>query len=106
MGVSFETCLRRRGDVLIGRRCYFLLRRYHDVPIRCRGDVPLRRFGDVPPRRRWVFYLKRTSDVAGACRETSLRCHYNVLLPYGFVLNMLQKRSIGINFWEVNTFSN
>ena len=55
------------------RRCYVLLRRRHDVPIRRRGDVPLRRFGDVPPRRRWVFHLRRTYDVAGTYRETSLR---------------------------------
>ena len=58
MGVSFETCLRRRGDVLMGRRCYVLLRRGHDVPIRRRGDVSLRRLGNVPPRRRWVFHLR------------------------------------------------
>ena len=60
MGVSFETCLRRRGDVLMGRRCYVLLRRRLDVSIRRRGDVPLRRLGDVPTRRRWVFHLGRT----------------------------------------------
>ena len=34
MGVSFETCLRRRGDVLIGRRCYILSRRRHNCPIK------------------------------------------------------------------------
>ena len=34
LGVSFETCLRRC--------CYVLLRRRHDVPIRCRGAAPLR----------------------------------------------------------------
>ena len=47
------------------RRWYVLLRRCHDVPIRCRGDVALRRLGDVPPRRCWVFHLRRTCDVAG-----------------------------------------
>ena len=52
------------------RRCYVLLRRPHDVPIRCRGDVPLRRLGDVPSRRRWVFQLRRNYDVitASCCR--------------------------------------
>ena len=74
MGVSFETCLRRREDALMGRRCYVLLRRRHDVPIRCRGDVPLRRLGDVPRRRRWVFHLRRNCDVAGTyVVPTSLR---------------------------------
>ena len=65
MGISFETFLRRRGDVLEGRRCYVLLRRRYDIPIKRRGDVPLRRLGDVPSRRRWVFHLGRTCDVAG-----------------------------------------
>ena len=41
MGVSFETYLRRRGDVLMGRRHYVPLRRRHDIPIRRREDVPL-----------------------------------------------------------------
>ena len=57
----------------MGRRCYVLLRRCHDVTIRCRGNVP--------PRRRWVFHLRRTCDVAGKYRETSLRRRYEVLLP-------------------------
>ena len=78
LGVSFETCLRRRVDALMRRRCCVLLRRCHDVPIRCRGDVPLRRLGDVPPRRRWVFHLRRTCDVTGTYRETSLRRRYDV----------------------------
>ena len=65
MGVSVEICLRRRGDLLMGRRCYVLLRRRHDVQIRRRRDVPLRRLGNVPPRRRWVFHLRRTCDIAG-----------------------------------------
>ena len=73
LGVSFETCLRRRGDALMGHRCYVLLRRRHDVPIRCRGDVPLRHLGDVPQRRCWVFHLRRKCYVAGTYRETSLR---------------------------------
>ena len=59
MGVSFETCL---------RRC---------------EDVPLRRLGDVPLRRHWVFHLRRTCDVTGTYRETSLLRRYDVLLPGG-----------------------
>ena len=82
LGVSFETCLRRCGDVQMGRRCYVLLRCRYDVPIR-RGDVPLRRFGDVPSRRRWVFHLGRTCDVIGTYRETSLRRRHDVLMPGG-----------------------
>ena len=57
MGVSFETYLRLRGDVLTEPR-YVLLRRRHDVPIKRRGDVLLRRLGYVPLRRRWVFHLR------------------------------------------------
>ena len=43
----------------MGRRCYVLLRRHHDVPI----------------RRRWMFHLRRTCDVAGTTDVimTSLR---------------------------------
>ena len=58
MGVSFKTCLRRRGDVMMGRHCYVLLRRRDDVPIRRRGDAPLRRLGDVLSRRHWVFHFR------------------------------------------------
>ena len=83
MGVSFETCLRRRGDVLMGRLFYVLLRRHYDVPIRCRGDVPLTRLGDVPSRRRWVLHLGHTCDVTGTYRETSLRRRQEVLMPGG-----------------------
>ena len=72
----FETSWRRT----VGRRCYVLLRRCHDVPIRRRGDVLLRRLGDVPTRRRWVFHLGRTCDVTGTYRETSLRRRHDVLL--------------------------
>ena len=85
MGVSFETWLRRRGDALMGRRCYNFLRHHHDVPIRCRGDMPLRRLGDVPRRRRCVFHLRRNCDFAGTYRETSLRRRYDVLLPGGYI---------------------
>ena len=77
MGVSFETCLRRRGDVLMGRRHYVPMGRHHDIPIRRREDVPLRRLGDVPLRRRWVFsfetYLRRNWDVQRDVVTTSLR---------------------------------
>ena len=82
MGVSFKTCLRRRGDKMMVRHCYVLLRRY-DVPIRRLGDAPLRRLGDVPSRRRWVFHLRRTCDVAGTYRETSVRRRHDVLVPGG-----------------------
>ena len=72
-GVSFETCLRHRGDALMGRCCYVLLRRHHDVPIRCHENAPLRPLGDVPPRCRWVFHLRRTC-LAKTCREASSSC--------------------------------
>ena len=83
MGVSFETCLRRRGDVMTGRHCYVLLRRRYDVPIRRRRDAPLRRLGDVPSRRCWVFHLRRTCDVAG---RTERRRH-DVFIPGGKLLS-------------------
>ena len=63
---------------MMGCRCYVLLRRRYDVPIRRRRDAPLRRLGDVLSRRRWVFHLRRTCDVAGTYRETSLRRRHNV----------------------------
>ena len=69
----------------MGRRCYAFLRRYHDVTIRHRGDVSRRRLGDVPARRRWVFHFRRTCDVAGTYRETTLRRRHDVLLPGGVV---------------------
>ena len=56
------------------------LRRRHEILIRRRGEVPLRRLGDVPLRRRWVFHLRRTYNVAGTYRETSLRRRHHVLL--------------------------
>ena len=67
----------------MGRRCYVLLRRRHNVPTRCRGDVPLRSLDNVPPRRCWVFYLRCTYDVAGTSRETSIQRRYDVLLQGG-----------------------
>ena len=80
---SFETSLRRRGNVLMGLRCYLILRCRQDVPIRCPEDVPQRSLDDITPRRRWWFHLRCTWDVAGTCRETSLWRHNNVLLPVG-----------------------
>ena len=79
---------------MMGRRCYVILRRRYDVPIRRRGDAPLRRLRDVPSRRRWVFHLRRTCDVAGTYRETSLRRRHDVLTPGGMYCH---STSIGIN---------
>ena len=81
MGVSFKACLRRRGDVMVGRLCYVIFRRRYGVPIRHRGDAPLRCLGDVPSRRRSVFHLRCGSNVTGTYRETSLRRPYDVLMP-------------------------
>ena len=94
MGVSFETCLRRRGDVLMGRRHYVPMRRRHDISIRRREDVPLRRLGNVSVRRRWVFHLRLTCDVAGTYRETSLRHLHDVLLRVG-LLNKVFSLELG-----------
>ena len=55
----------------MGRRCY--------VPLRRRHGVPIRRLGDVPPSRRWVFNFRRTCDIAGKYKETSLRRRHDVL---------------------------
>ena len=68
------------------RGCYVLLRLRHCVPIQCPGHVPLRHLGDDPRRRRFVFHLRHNRDVAGTYEETSLRRHYNVLLPGGNAL--------------------
>ena len=105
MGVSFETCLRRRGDVLIGRRYYVLLRRYHDAPLRCRGDVSLRHLRDVPTRRRWVFDLRRTCDVPGMYRETSLPRRYNVFLPGGKLIPELHLKQPGFTYSACGPFT-
>ena len=78
--------MRRRGDVMMGRRYYVILKRRYDVPIRRRGDAPLRRLRDVPSRRRWVFHLRRTCDVTGTYRETLLRRRHDVLMPGGNLL--------------------
>ena len=74
---------------MMGRRCYVLLRRRYDVPIRRRRDTPLRRLGGVPTRRRWVLHLRRTCDVAGTYRETSLRRRHDVLMPGGHCLPII-----------------
>ena len=86
MGVLFEACLNRRGDVLMGRPHYVPLSRRHNIPIRRREDVPLRHLGDVPLRRRWVFHLRRACDVAGTYKETSLRRRHDVSLSGGILL--------------------
>ena len=67
--------MRRRHDLP--------MRRHHDIPIRRREDVPLRRPGDVPLRHHWMFHLRRSCDVTGKYRETSLRRRHDVLLPGG-----------------------
>ena len=82
----------------MGRRCYVLLRRRHDVRIRCRGHAPLRRLGDVPRRRRWVFHLRRNCDVAGTYREMSLRRRYDVLFPGGLCTGHPTKEATDLFF--------
>ena len=72
----------------MGRHCFVFLRRRYDVPIRRRRDASLGRLGDVPSRRRWVFHLRRTCDIAGTYRETSLQRRHNVLMPSGLVLSV------------------
>ena len=64
----------------MGRHYYVPLRRRHNIPIRRREDELLRRLGDVPLRGRCVFHLRRTCNVAGTYRETSLRRPHGVLL--------------------------
>ena len=103
LGVSFETCLRRRWDVLMRHCCYVLLRCRRDVPI-TRGDVPLRRLGGIPTRRRWVFHLGHTCDVAGTYRQTSLRRRHDVLLPGGLFIRC-KKLNISLVFITQSYFS-
>ena len=67
----------------MGRRHYVPMGRHHDIPIRRREDVPL--------RRHWVFHLRRTCDVTGTYRETSLRRRHDVLLPGGQQLHVKPK---------------
>ena len=80
---------------MVGRRCYVHLSRRYDVPIRRRRDAPLRRLGGVLSRRRWVFHLRRTCDVTGMYRETSLRRRHNVLMSAGhkhILFDILRRR--------------
>ena len=51
LGVLFRTC----------RRCH------RDVPMRRCGYVQLRRLDNVALRHRWMFYLRRASDVVKTC---------------------------------------
>ena len=74
----FETCLKRRGDVLMGRRHYVPMKRHHDISVRRREDLPLTCFRDVPLKRCWVFHLRHTCDVTETYRETSLRRRHDV----------------------------
>ena len=78
LGVSFGSYRRRRRTVLMGRR----------------GYLPLRRLAEVPLRRHWVFHLRRTCDVAGTYKETSLRRRHDVLLPGGTLDIYGQKEKI------------
>ena len=63
----------------MGPHHYVPMRRHHEIPIRRREDVPLKRLGDVPLKRCWVFHLRRTCDVTGTYRETSLRHRHDIL---------------------------
>ena len=100
LGVSFETYLRHRGDVLMGRHHYVPLRRHQDIPIGRREDIPLRRLGYAPLRPRWVFHLGRNCDVAGMYRETSLRRRHDVLLP-GEKLIQNYQTNIRISYQQI-----
>ena len=93
LGVSFETNVRRRGDVLMGRRHYVSLRR-HEIPISYREDVPLRRLGDISLRRCGVFHLRRTFDVTETYRETLVRRRRDVLLPGGSYKAFLKNKKV------------
>ena len=76
----------------MGRHHYVLMRRHHDIPIRRREDLPLRRLGVIPPRRCWVFHLRRTCDVTGTYRKTSLRVgprSYLFQLPVTFIYHYI-----------------
>ena len=81
--VSFETCLRFRGEVLIGGRCYVLLRHCHDVSIRRHGHVPLihTRSTETSLDVSFETYLRRR----GSYRKTSLRSRHDVLLLSGVI---------------------
>ena len=72
----FETWYRRTD----GTSSLRLLETSSDIPLRSHENVPLRRSGDVPLRPRWVFHLRRTCDVAGTYKETSLWHRHDVSL--------------------------
>ena len=74
----------------MGRHHYVPLRRCHNIPIRRCEDVPLRHLSDVPLRHPWLFHLRRICDVAGTCRETSLRHRQEVLLMGGMRLQIYE----------------
>ena len=105
MGVSFETYLKRRGDVLMRRRHYVPLRRRHDIIIRLREDVPLTRLRDVPLRRRWVFHLTLPATSLGRTErrryDVSTTSFYRVWITLPSILTLtsittvhLQKKSV------------
>ena len=100
LGVSFETFLRDHEDVLMSRRHYVSLRLRHDIANWRSEDVPLRRFGDVPLRRHWAFHLRRTCDVAGTYRKTSLWPRHDVLFPGAFAPSICV--SICISFYWID----
>ena len=79
--------------VLVGRLGDALMRRLHYVPLRRGHDIPIRRREDIPLRRHWVFHLRRTCDVAGTYKETSLRRCHDVFLPGGKESSILYFRS-------------
>ena len=81
------------------RRHYVPLRRDHDIPIKRPEDVPLRHFDDVSLRHRWVFRLRRTCDITGQYKETSLRRRHDVLLLGGMLFQYFH--SLLVSFREV-----
>ena len=110
--VLFRTNRRRRRDILMEYRGYVPLRYLGVVPLRHRrvfhfrlvwdlfetyvflrrcydfqiwfcGDELMRRLSNIFPKSCGMFHLRRTCDVAGTYRETSLRRLHNLLLPDG-----------------------
>ena len=103
LSVSFGTNVRRRGDVLMGRRHYVSLRRCYEIPISYREDVPLRRLGDIPLRRCGLFHLRRTFDVTETYRETFVRRRRDVLLPGGSYKAFLKNKK-GLELFPLPQF--
>ena len=56
------------------------------------SHIPIRRREDVPLRRRRLFHLRRTCDVAGTYKNTSLQRRHDVLLPGGVMLSKYCKK--------------